>query len=87
MDAGDWVRLGWLANTQQGLMEALGLNTPELDRLLHCMRSCRGIHGAKISGAGRGDCVVGVGETPVWEAPFERLPVKASGEGLRREDA
>ncbi|HEX4044809.1 MAG TPA: mevalonate kinase [Gammaproteobacteria bacterium] len=57
----NWEKLGNLMNIQQGLMEALGTSTPLLRHLLEALRIHPDIIGAKISGAGFGDCVIGLG--------------------------
>lgn len=58
----DWRRLGWVMNVQQGLMQALGVSNPLLDELIEHLRADSGILGAKISGSGWGDCVIGLGK-------------------------
>ncbi len=59
--AEDWPRLGRLVNLHQGLMDALGLVNPPLAALVQRLRALPGVHGAKVSGAGLGDCVYGIG--------------------------
>jgi mevalonate kinase len=61
---GDWGRVGDLADINQGLLDALGVNTPPLARLIFAAREA-GALGAKLSGAGGGDCMFAV-------APGER---------------
>ncbi len=57
----DWQELGHLADMGQGLMAALGLNTEHIARILAQFQADPGIYGAKISGSGLGDCVIGIG--------------------------
>jgi mevalonate kinase len=57
----DWSRLGSAMNVQQGLMQSLGVSTPLLDDLIERLRADTAIMGAKISGSGWGDCVLGLG--------------------------
>ena len=57
----DWAGLGELMNFHHGLQTALGVNTPELEQICQWLRKSAGIHGAKISGSGLGDCAVGMG--------------------------
>ncbi len=59
---GDWQRLGEIMNIQQGLMESLGVSNADLRGLIDVIRSSNEVLGAKISGAGLGDCVIGLGE-------------------------
>ena len=58
----DWQRLGEVMNIQQGLMESLGVSLPIMQHMTSVLRQQKGIKGAKISGSGLGDCVVGLGE-------------------------
>ena len=57
----DWVGLGCLFNEGQALMEILGVSNEILASLLAELRKQTSIFGAKISGAGLGDCVIGIG--------------------------
>jgi mevalonate kinase len=57
-------KVGALMNQAQGLMEALGVGTPELSNLCWALRSEPTIFGAKISGSGLGDAAVGLGTLP-----------------------
>ncbi|HEU5089712.1 MAG TPA: mevalonate kinase [Roseiflexaceae bacterium] len=63
----DWVRLGDLADINQGLLDALGVNTPPLARLVFAAREA-GALGAKLSGAGGGDCMFAVAPAPAEHA-------------------
>lgn len=72
----EWQLLGNAMNIQQGLMEALGVNTPELSALILKLRKEKNILGAKISGSGLGDCVVGLGEIS------NSLPVAITSRGV-----
>ena len=77
----DWAGLGALMNFHHGLQTALGVNTPELEMICQRLRESVGIHGAKISGSGLGDCAVGLGQTRrEWTAhPMYRLMVDREG--------
>lgn len=57
----NWESLGKIMNIHQGLHEALGVNTPVLQQLIEQLRGDAQILGAKISGSGLGDCVIGLG--------------------------
>jgi mevalonate kinase len=57
----DWFKLGEVMNAQQGMMEALGVSLPILQDMVQGLRKQAGIVGAKISGSGLGDCVIGLG--------------------------
>ncbi len=53
---GDWRAFGDLMNMHQGLLEALGVSTGPLSALIYAARAA-GADGAKLSGAGGGDCM------------------------------
>jgi len=57
----DWIHFGQLMNIHHGLQSALSLSNNILESLVYHLRSFAGIVGAKISGAGLGDCVIGIG--------------------------
>lgn len=57
----DFRALGKLFSIQQGLMEALGVSMPVLQQLVAELQHQPSMLGAKISGAGLGDCVIGLG--------------------------
>ena len=52
--------LGELMNIHQGLQDALGVNTEILSKIIFGLRASPGMLGAKISGSGMGDCVIGL---------------------------
>jgi hydroxymethylglutaryl-CoA reductase len=57
--AGDYEELGQLMNICQGLLNALGVSTPELERMVDIARKA-GAAGAKLTGAGGGGSIVAV---------------------------
>ncbi len=57
--AGDYVTLGQLMNVCQGLLNALGVSTPELEGMVDIARRA-GAAGAKLTGAGGGGSIVAV---------------------------
>lgn len=57
LEQGDYEKLGQLMNLNQGYLHALGVSTYELDFLIHAAR-LNGAYGAKLSGAGAGDCMI-----------------------------
>ncbi|MBL8160439.1 MAG: mevalonate kinase [Anaerolineae bacterium] len=59
---GDWQTLGELANIHQGLLDALGVTTPQLFLPIYAAREA-GAYGAKLSGAGGGDCMFAIAAT------------------------
>jgi mevalonate kinase len=60
----DFKMLGNLMNEHHALQDALGVSTPVLANLCFALREQSGVYGAKISGSGLGDCVIGLGQLP-----------------------
>jgi mevalonate kinase len=84
----NWAVLGNIMNIQQGLMESLGVNTPLLSELIQQLRAEKTTLGAKISGSGLGDCVVGLGDVaPLTFASdkIRQIPITISTQGVRCE--
>ena len=54
---GDMGNLGFLMNINQGLLDSLGVSSLELSKLIYGARQA-GAMGAKLSGAGGGDCMI-----------------------------
>jgi len=61
IEAGQPDRLGPLLDENQSLLEAMGVSSPELDRLVAAARSA-GALGAKLSGGGRGGNMIALVE-------------------------
>jgi len=61
---GDWPRLGELINIHQGIQDSIRVNNKILSELIFTLRQHPDVYGAKISGAGLGDCVIGLGNLP-----------------------
>jgi mevalonate kinase len=57
----DLNNLGMLFNISYGLQEALGVSDLVLSKIVYNLRNNKNILGAKISGSGLGDCVIGLG--------------------------
>lgn len=69
----DWLILGKLMRDQHTIMEKLGLITPFITELYETLMYAKGVLGAKISGAGLGDCLIGLGSMDGTSiAPFEK---------------
>jgi len=60
-EAADWRTLGALMDRNQTLLERMGVSCGELETLLLAARQA-GALGAKLSGAGRGGCMVALAE-------------------------
>lgn len=88
----NWQAFGELMNINQGYLEALGVNIGKLSTMIYAAREA-GAYGAKLSGAGGGDCIIaisGKGEAErvkegITKAGGEVIEVEANVEGVRIE--
>jgi mevalonate kinase len=83
-----WKRLGEVMTVQQGLMEALGVNTPPLGEIVTFLRAQPTILGAKISGSGLGDCIVGLGSVTklqFTDGKIKLISIEISVQGVKCE--
>ncbi len=53
----DWETVGQLMNINQGLLSSLGVSIRKLEDMIYAARD-NGAYGAKLSGAGGGDCMI-----------------------------
>lgn len=60
LEAGRWREVGELMDLNQGLLNAVGVSTPALERACAVARD-HGALGAKLTGAGGGGCIIAVG--------------------------
>lgn len=89
---GNFKRLGELANINQGLLDSLGVNTTKLSNLIIAAKDA-GAYGAKLSGAGGGDCMIAFVperkrkfvEKAIEKAGGKVISVKNGAEGVRIE--
>ncbi|XVH31739.1 mevalonate kinase [Haloferacaceae archaeon DSL9] len=65
--------LGGLMNFNHGLLSALGVSSRSLDTMVWAAREA-GAHGAKLTGAGGGGCIVALDETPEAETGLRFTP-------------
>jgi mevalonate kinase len=79
--AQNFIELSHLMTIQQGLMTALGVNTPQLQTIVEKLIAEPTILAAKISGSGLGDCVVGLGTAQ----DIEQIPITIATQGVRFE--
>ena len=94
MEKSDVKTVGTLMNENQTLLETLGVSTPELATLISAARNA-GAYGAKLSGAGGGDCMIAVApkekrkdiERAIIQAGGEVLNVKVNAEGVKIEES
>lgn len=92
LEQGDFEKVGELMNLNQGLLESLGVNTKVLSDLIFAARGA-GAYGAKLSGAGGGDCMIAFApkyklkkvKASINKAGGKVLNVKLNAEGVRVE--
>jgi mevalonate kinase len=90
--SGQWNDVGLLANINQGLLDALDVNTLPLARMIFAAREA-GALGAKLSGAGGGDCMFAITgndadkvKKEMSEAGGQIVEFDTSAEGARLEE-
>lgn len=89
-----WQSLGKCMDQHHQLQTHLGVSTPLLEQLVSQLRQQSSIYGAKISGSGLGDCVIGLGAIPADLFPItveqkklgvQQISVKVSQRGYAHE--
>ncbi len=89
----DWERLGELMNKNQEYLSELGVSSDKLDSMIKSALDA-GAYGAKLSGAGGGDCMITISseekkqavENSIIKAGGEIISVKTNVEGVRVEN-
>jgi mevalonate kinase len=79
IETGDMVSLGPLMNENHALLVEMGVNSPELEQLVHAARQA-GAPGAKLSGAGRGGNMIALAPEGAAQAIADALE-KAGAKG------
>jgi len=87
---GDWERLGTLMDFDQEYLRDLGISSQKLEDLIGAAKKA-GAWGAKLSGAGGGDCMITLAPqerrdaicSAIKEAGGEIVPVKPHAQGVR----
>ncbi len=88
----DWEEVGILMTLNHGLLSSLGVSTETLGRLVSIAIK-EGAYGAKLSGAGGGDCVIAVAGKDSYKNVSEKLesggaeilPLDVNAEGVKVE--
>ncbi len=89
---GDWEKLGKLMDFNQEYLRNLGVSSPQLENLILAAKRA-GAWGAKLSGAGGGDCMIALAsketrdavKTAIREARGEIVEAAPNAEGVRVE--
>ena len=88
----DWERLGVLMDYNQNYLEDLGVSTEKISQIIEAAKKA-GAYGAKLSGAGGGDCIValvwqetkGKVEEAIKNAAGEIIDIKIDSRGIKKE--
>jgi len=90
---GDLAAVGRLMDVDHGLLSALGVSARSLDAMVWAARDA-GAHGAKLTGAGGGGCIVALDDSADTLRALELLPdcqtafrAELDGDGVRLDDA
>jgi len=92
LQKGELGMVGELMNLNQGYLAALGVGSRKLANMIYAARDA-GAYGAKLSGAGGGDCMIALApsskrkavEQAINKAGGEVIKVEANAEGVRIE--
>lgn len=90
LEKGDWKALGQIFSHSQELLEKLHVSSESIQQSCSALVES-GCFGAKLSGAGIGDCVLGVSSPEQLEElkknfkPFQVMNVELQAEGVREE--
>ncbi len=76
----DWQTVGELFNINQGLLSSLGVSGQKLEDMIYTARNA-GAYGAKLSGAGGGDCMIALSSKENKKVVSESI-TKAGGHVL-----
>jgi mevalonate kinase len=79
--AKDYQRLGFLMNENHQLLKELGVSTAKLDKMCEAARKA-GAYGAKLSGAGGGDCMIAL-VPKLKKSEIEKAIDKVGGEIIK----
>ncbi len=81
LTAGNWRKVGKLMNKNHHLLQQLGVSTKKLDQMCQAAVGA-GAYGAKLSGAGGGDCIIALTPIEKREA-VEKAIVKVGGQIIK----
>ena len=92
LEKGDFESLGELMNINQGFLSSLGVSSKKLDLMINSAKDA-GSYGAKLSGAGVGDCMIAIAsdknrksvEKAIKKAGGEIIQIKTNAQGVRIE--
>ncbi|OGJ62232.1 mevalonate kinase [Candidatus Peribacteria bacterium RIFCSPLOWO2_01_FULL_51_18] len=77
LEKSEWRKVGELMDINQGFLEVLGVGSLKLASMIHAAREA-GALGAKLSGAGKGDCMIALADSDQRSVVSRRIS-KAGG--------
>lgn len=88
----DFESFGYLMNMNQGYLEMMGVSITKLSAMIYAARDA-GAYGAKLSGAGGGDCMIAIAlpdkaqdvKNMIQKAGGEIIKIETGAEGVRIE--
>lgn len=81
---GQLKKLGKLLQLSNELLDVYALQTKETKEILDRLNKLKTVYGAKISGAGLGGCVIGLGAVSAVDVhPYEVIPLSIDDVGVR----
>lgn len=92
LDQEDYTELGKLMTRNHRLLQKLGVSTPKLDQMVNAAIEA-GAYGAKLSGAGGGDCMIAIApeakrhyvEDSIISTGGEIISIKNNAQGVKLE--
>lgn len=81
---GNPIVLGQLLKRGNDALHAYEIHTKETKEIIDCLEILKTVYGAKISGAGLGGCVIGLGRVHAADVqPYEVIPLSVDDVGVR----
>lgn len=89
IEKGDWQTLGEIMDINQGYLATLGVGSKKLADMIYAARES-GAYGAKLSGAGVGDCMIAISTNSKTKSAIEKaggkvINIKTNVEGVKVE--
>ncbi|MFT5121636.1 MAG: mevalonate kinase [Kiritimatiellia bacterium] len=86
LEKGNLEQMGREMDRYHACQQALGVSNEDLDLIAAGLSASPGMLGAKITGAGLGDCVFGLGAADATVSGYEKLNVQLSTTGVHIEE-
>jgi|GEM_PF-5965960 len=84
IDSCNLEELGRLIQKTNDFFDAYEVHTEETQDIINRLKKIKSVYGAKISGAGMGGCIIGLGNLNASDIqPYEFIPLSIDGTGVR----